>query len=208
MKEVLFATGNQSKINRFKQKLEKNDIKLLSLKDLNIDLDIEENGKTAIENALIKARAYYNELHIPVIGMDDTLYLENVPEEYQPGLYVRRVNGKVLTDEEMINHYISLVNKYGESGKLYCKWVYGMAVINENGEENTYSWSKDDFYMVNIPSEKRHDGYPLNSISKYKKMDKYFTDVTEEDKESLKVNEDHVIDFIVTSINNKKNRNR
>ena len=205
--KVLFATGNQSKINRFKEGLEKHNIQLLSLKDLNMDLDIEENGKTAIENALIKARAYYNKLHMPVIGMDDTLYLEGVPEEDQPGLYVRRVNGKTLTDEEMIEHYTSLVKKYGENGKLNCKWVYGMAVINEYGDENTYSWSKDDFYMTDTRADKRNPGYPLNSISKYKQLDKYFTDVTEEDKEKLKVNEDHVVDFIVTSINNKKEVN-
>ena len=41
--------------------------------------------------------------------MDDSLYLENVPEDEQPGLFVRRVDGKVLEDDEMIEHYISLV---------------------------------------------------------------------------------------------------
>ncbi len=202
--KVLFATGNKSKLNRFKDGLKEKGIELISLKDINIDLDIDENGKTAIENALIKARAYYKELNMPVIGMDDTLYLENVPEEYQPGLYVRRVNGKTLTDEEMIKHYTNLVKKYGTNGKLNCKWVYGMAVLNEFGEENTYSWSKDDFYMVDNPTDKRNEGYPLNSISKYKKLDKYFTDITEEDKEQLKVNEDHVVNFISNSIKNKK----
>ena len=126
----------------------------------------------------------------------------NVPEEKQPGLYVRRVNGKTLTDEEMIKHYINLVKEYGKDGKLDCKWVYGMAVINENGEENTYTWNKDNFYMVDIPSKKMHEGYPLNSISKYKELDKYFTDITEEDKERLKVKEDDVIDFITKSVNN------
>ena len=204
MKKVLFATGNQSKINRFKEKLLKNDIELLSLKDLNINIDIEENGKTAIENALIKARAYYKETHMPVIGMDDTLYLEGVPEDKQPGLYVRRVNGKELNDEEMIEHYTDLVKKYGNNGKLDCKWVYGMAVINESGEENTYSWSKGNFYMVDIPSQTINKGYPLNSISKYNNLDKYFSEITEEDRKKIKVNEDHVIDFIVQSVNNRR----
>ena len=41
-------------------------------------------------------------------------------------------------------------------------------------------------------------GYPLNSISKYKKIDKYFTDVTEEDKKLIEVNEDDVVDFIAS----------
>lgn len=200
MTKVLFATSNESKIKRFKESLLKRGIEIISLKDINISLDINENGETAIENALIKARAYYKETGIPTIGMDDTLYLEGVPEEKQPGLYVRRVNGKALNDDEMIKHYTKLVKEYGENGKLYCKWVYGMAVINQKGEENTYSWYKDDFYMIDIPSNKINVGYPLNSISKYKKLDKYFTEITEEDKKLIRVNEDHVVDFITKSI--------
>ena len=35
------------------------------------------------------------------MGMDDTLYMEGVPKKLQPGLYVRRVNGKSLTNEDM-----------------------------------------------------------------------------------------------------------
>ena len=37
---------------------------------------MEENGKNAIENALIKARAYSKVVDIPVFAMDDNLYLE------------------------------------------------------------------------------------------------------------------------------------
>lgn len=202
MKKLLFATSNQSKINRFKKGLLENGIELLSLKDLSLNIDIEENGKTAIENALIKARAYYNETHMSVMGMDDNLYLEGVSEDKQPGLFVRRVDGKTLTDEEMIKHYTNLVKQYGVNGKLNCKWVYGLAVINEKGEESTYTWSKGNFYMVDEPSNIINPGYPLNSISKYKNLDKYFTEITEEDKELVKVNEEDVIKFITKSINN------
>ena len=208
MKKLLFATGNQSKINRFKKGLLENSIELLSLKDVDINIDIEENGTTAIENARIKARVYYDALGIPTMGMDDTLYLEGVPEDKQPGLYVRRVNGKTLTDEEMIKHYINLVKEYGKNGKLNCKWIYGLVVINEEGEENTYSWSKGNFYMVDEPSDKINPGYPLNSISKYNKIDKYFTEITEEDKEKLKTNEDDVIDFITKSLKQVINKRR
>lgn len=196
MKKVVFATGNPTKAKRFSKCLLKSDIVVLSLKDLNIEIDVDENGKDAIENALIKARACYKKTNMPSIGMDDTLYLENVPLEKQPGLFVRRINGKVLNDDEMIEHYINLVKQYGMNGKLNCKWVYGLAVINEQGKESTYTWDKDNFYMVDIASKKINPGYPLNSISKYKILDKYFTDVTAEELDSIKINEDHVVDFI------------
>ncbi len=200
MKQIIFATTNESKSKRFSKGLKEHKIEVLSLKDIDIKLDIDENGSNAIENALIKARECYRLTKKPCMGMDDTLYMEGVPKELQPGLFVRRVNGKSLTDSEMIEHYTNLVKKYGHDGKINCKWIYGLAVINELGEEATYSWFKDNFYMVDIPSDKINPGYPLNSISKYKTIDKYFTDVTKEDMKLLEVNESDVVDFIASHI--------
>ena len=200
MKQIIFATTNESKAKRFSKGLKELGIEVLSLKDIDMKLDVEEDGATAIENALIKASECYRLTKKPCMGMDDTLYMEGVPEDRQPGLFVRRVNGKSLTDEEAIDYYTNLVKEYGKDGKINCKWVYGLAVINEKGEEATYSWSKDDFYMVDNPSDKINPGYPLNSISKYKKLDKYFTDVTDEDMKLLEVNEDDVVEFIASHI--------
>lgn len=196
MKKVVFATENPAKAKRFSKGLLENNIEVISLKDLKINLKVDENGRDAIENALIKARACYEETNMPSMGMDDTLYLENVPFEKQPGLFVRRINGNILNDEEMLNYYIDLVKQYGINGKIDCKWIYGLAVIDKDGRESTYTWSKDNFYMVDKVSEKINPGYPLNSISKYKIIDKYFTDVTEEDLKTIQVNEDDVVKFI------------
>lgn len=200
MKQIIFATSNQSKSKRFSKGLKELGIEVLSLKDIDVKLDIEEDGSTAIENALLKARECYKKTKKPSMGMDDTLYMEGVPEDLQPGLFVRCVNGKNLTDEEMIEHYTNLVKEYGINGRINCKWIYGLAVINEKGEETTYSWFKDDFYMTSSRSDKINPGYPLNSISKYKKLDKYFTEVTLEDMKLIEVNEDDVVDFIANHI--------
>ena len=196
MKRVVFATGNPTKAKRFSKGLLKYDIEVLSLKDLDITLEVDESGNDVFENALIKARACYEKTGLPSMGMDDSLYLENVPADKQPGLFVRRVNGKTLNDEEMIEHYINLVKEYGSDGKLNCKWVYGLAVIDKDGNENVYTWNKDNFYMVSVPSKLVNPGYPLNSISKYKVLDKYFTEITDSDKELIKINEDDVVEFI------------
>lgn len=199
MKKVLFATGNPSKAKRFSKGLLENGIEVITLNDIDTEIEVEENGKDAIENALIKARAYTKVVNMPVFAMDDNLYLENVPEDKQPGMFVRRVNGKRLDDNEMIEHYIGLVKQFGTDGKLTCRWVYGMAVIC-NGKESTYTWSKDDFYMVDVPSDKVNPGYPLNTISINKKLNKYFTDITPEDKANLQQDESDVVEFIVNSI--------
>ena len=199
MKEILFATGNKSKAKRFTKGLLANDIKVLTLEDVNINIEVEENGTTAIENALIKARAYTKETNLPVFAMDDTLYLENVPEDKQPGMYVRRVNGKRLTDEEMIEYYSNLAKEYGTNGLITGRWIYGMALIS-NGHEYTYTWSKENFYITSIPSNIINPGYPLNTISINIKLNKYFTDMTEEDKLLVEEDESHVVDFLVKSL--------
>lgn len=199
MRKLLFATGNVAKVARFRDKLAQNGIELLSLKDLDLSIEVEENGSDAIENALIKARAYHGETDIPVMAMDDSLYIDNVPEDKQPGLFVRRVNGRTLNDEQMIEYYSGLVKNYGVDGKLNARWVYGMALIVD-GKEYTYTWNKQDFLLVNTPTVKRNLGYPLNSISKNIALDKYFTDMTEEDWKSQQENEDHVIDFLVNNL--------
>lgn len=195
MKKVLFATENKSKAKRFEDGLLKRGIEIITINDIEKKVNIEENGKNAIENALIKARAYAKVYNLPVFAMDDNLYIEGIPEEKQPGMYVRRVNGKRLSDEEMIEYYSNLANTYGENGKLTCRWVYGIATIN-NDKESTYTWSKEDFYIVDKPSDKINPGYPLNTISINKKLNKYFTDLTEEDKKRLKEDESDVIEFI------------
>lgn len=199
MKKVLFATGNESKAKRFKKGLLENDIEIITLNDIEKKINIEENGKDAIENALIKARAYANVYNLPVFAMDDNLYIDDIPEDKQPGMYVRRVNGKRLNDNEMIEYYSNLAHEYGKDGKLTCRWVYGIAVIKD-GKESTYTWSKEDFYIVDKPSNKINSGYPLNTISINKKLNKYFTDMTEEDKMVAQENEDDVVEFLCDNL--------
>ena len=197
--KVLFATTNPAKIKKYTEKLEKRNVEVLTLKDLGLNIKPEETGKNAIENAYIKAKAYYDETKITTIGMDNALYIEGLPDEKQPGTHVRRINGKELNDEEMIKYYSNLVTEYG--GKLTAKWIYGM-VIYDGNKAKEYSWSKGHFYFVDKPCEKRTPGYPLDSISIMPQCNKYFVELTEESKNKGKEDhtEDDVIDFIVNNI--------
>ena len=178
--------------------MERAGIELITIKDLGFELNVDENGKDAIENAYIKAKAYYDATKLPTIGMDNNLFIEELPKEKQPGTHVRRVNGKELNDDEMIEYYCNLVKEYG--GKLTAKWVYGM-VIYDGEEPKEYSWSKSNFYLVDKPCEKRNPGYPLDSMSIMPECNKYFVDLTEEDRNRNTKNykEDDVIDFIVNN---------
>lgn len=197
--KVLFATTNPAKAEKYKKQLNENGIELLTIKDLDTKMNIEENGKNALENAYIKAKTYYDKTKLPTIGMDDCLFIEGISEDEQPGTKVRRVNGKTLTDDEMIEHYTNLVKKYGK--KLTAKWVYGMVICTEDGISK-FSWSKDDFYLVDKPIEKRNVGYPLDSISVVPESGKYFADLVENNDEKYKKKDsiEKVVNFIVESL--------
>lgn len=195
--KVLFATTNPAKVKRYASKLQDKGIEVLTLKDINLKLEVEEIGKNAIENALLKAKAYFEATGITSIGIDNNLFIEELPEEKQPGTHVRRVGGKELTDEEMIQYYTNLVKENG--GKLTAKWVYGI-VIYDGKEPKQYTWAKDHFYFVDTPCEKRTLGYPLDSISIMPEFNKYFAQLTQEEKNRNINNEDDVINFIVESL--------
>lgn len=199
MKEILFATGNASKVARFYEKLREKGILLKSLKDVNINIDIEENGKTAIENATIKARAYYEATKMTTMAIDDTMYIEGIPEDKQPGVYVRRVNGKRLTDEEMIEYYTNLVKTYGKDGKLNTKWILGLVIIKD-GKIYTYTDVTSEYYLVDAPAKDMREDYPLSSILVNKRANKYDIYLTEEDKKIGQADDSGFIDFIEKTI--------
>lgn len=199
MKEILFATGNASKVARFNEKLLDKGIVLKSLKDLNINLDVEENGKTAIENATIKAKAYYEVTKMTTMAIDDTMYIDDIPDEKQPGVFVRRVNGKRLNDEEMIDYYTNLVKTYGKDGKLNTKWISGMVIIKD-GEISTYTYITSEYYLVDTPTKDMKEGYPLSSILVNKKTNKYDIYLTEEDKKVGQADDSGYIEFIEKTI--------
>ena len=75
---ILFATKNPAKIRRYVKELEQRNIEVLTIKDLDISLHVEENGKDALENAYIKAKAYYDATGLTTIAVDDNLYLEEL----------------------------------------------------------------------------------------------------------------------------------
>jgi len=193
--ELLFATGNPAKVKSIKKKINDDSLEIISLKDLGLELDVEETGKNSIENAIIKAKAAYRLSGKVSFGMDNSLFIKELPEEKQPGTHVRRVGGKVLTDEEAIEYYRGLVKEYGQ--KLTCTWNYGMAMYDGKNLE-THTWNMEDFYFMDDCAEKINAGYPLDSISFIPRYNKYLVDLTKEEREELKKYEpkDGVSEFV------------
>ena len=114
-KRLLYGTGNPAKLSLMRKNLEKLQIEIVGLSDIDVAVpQVDEDGSLPLENARKKAKSYYEAFRIPVFSCDTGLYFENVPEDKQPGVHVRRVNGKNLTDGEMLAYYSGLAAEYGD----------------------------------------------------------------------------------------------
>ena len=94
MKTLVLASSNPHKVKEFLEILKK--VKILSLKDIGFEEEIEENGKSFLENALIKAKTVSEYLkakglNYDVISDDSGLCCNGLGGE--PGIYSARYGG-------------------------------------------------------------------------------------------------------------------
>ncbi len=88
---LVFATGNQGKVNEFRQMLGE-DYEILSMKDLDLEIEIVEDGKTFEENAVIKAKAVMEATGEMVLADDSGFEVDCLNRE--PGIYSARYMGE------------------------------------------------------------------------------------------------------------------
>ena len=181
--KLLFATGNEKKCELMRKRLKEiAQVEVIMTKHINVKIDIEENGKTAEENAIKKAKAYYEKTKLATIAEDSGLWVEKFSDEDQPGLFVKRVNGREdLSDEEILNSYIEKLDKIG--GKSNARYITGIAVINENGEIFSKTINEEIFILTTDKNDKGYiNGGFLDVISYDPISNKYFNELTEEEK--------------------------
>ena len=181
--KILYGTTNQGKLLAMKKSVEGLDIEVIGLRELDCELPkVNENGKTPLENAEIKARAYFEAFHLPVFSCDSGLYFDELAEEEQPGIHVRRVGGKELTDEEMTEYYAALAAKHG--GRItgrYRNAIYFILDENHHYSSMDMSIATEPFILVTKPHTKRVPGFPLDSLSVDIDTGKYYYDLETKD---------------------------
>ena len=89
---IVFATGNAGKMREIREILKGLGAEVLSMKEAGADIEIEENGKTFEENALIKARAVWAVTGGIVLADDSGLEIDHLNGE--PGVLSARYMGE------------------------------------------------------------------------------------------------------------------
>ena len=203
--KLLYGTGNPAKLSAMRNRLEQLDMELIGLNDLRAEgkfiPEVIEDGNTPLENARLKAMAYYEAFQIPVFSCDSGLYFDNVPDEVQPGVHVRNVNGKSLSDDEMIDYYSGLGKKYGNLVARYRNAICFVMDDTHIYEAMEPSMESEKFILTDKPhSTIRKEGFPLDSISLDIKTNKYYYDLPEDKLEQVAV-EDGFLEFFKNILN-------
>ena len=166
-RELIYGTGNPSKLKSMRRALAPLGITVIGVRELGIPLpEVDESGNTPLENARIKALAYFDVLQRPVFSCDSGLYVDGLPDAEQPGVHIRMVNGRRLDDDELLQHFIALAWRLG--GRAKARYLNGICVVmsaTEIYEHFGEDISGNVFYLVTTPHQRREEGFPLDSIS-------------------------------------------
>ena len=131
---MVFATNNENKVHELQEIFKGYNIK--SLKDYDINVDIVENGKTFYENALIKAKAIYDMVKVPVIADDSGLIFLELND--YPGIYTNRIIEDAKKSGLTRNEFLIKKGKElrDKRIKAVCTLVYfdGKKIISATGE--------------------------------------------------------------------------
>ncbi len=165
--KLLYGTTNQAKLNSMREHLKGLDLEIISLNDIHIQVsDVDESGNNPLENAKIKALAYYQATKTPVFSCDSGLYIEGLSDAEQPGVHIRRVNEKILTDKEMAEYYASMATYFG--GEMKAVYKNGICLVID--EQTIFTYDGEDicsesFIISSKPHSEIKIGFPLDSIS-------------------------------------------
>ncbi len=176
--EIYLASGNLNKKKEFEQILP--NCKIILPKEVGIDFDPEESGKSFLENAMIKAEALFEIVKKPVIADDSGLCIDYL--NGAPGIHSARYgaeNGEHVSAMAGINKVLKeLQGVKKRNAHFACCMVF--------------LFEKDRFFSVQeickgIITEKPSgsEGFGYDPIFFVEKYGKTFAELTAEEKNSI-----------------------
>lgn len=133
-KRIIFATGNAGKMKEIRMIMEDTGMEVVSLKEAGIVLDVEENGATYEENALIKARAAAEQTDDIVMADDSGLEIDYL--NCEPGVYSARYMGEETSYTIKNANLIERLNGVPDE-KRTARFVCAIAAVLPDGRELT-----------------------------------------------------------------------
>ena len=115
MQKLLIATHNQGKKRELQDFFSDLPLELVSLSDINVDFDVEEEGTTYEANSQKKALTYAKMSGLPAIADDGGLEIAALNGE--PGVKSRRWLGYEATDDELAAHLAKVAKNLPDTNR-------------------------------------------------------------------------------------------
>ena len=178
MKTIVLASNNKHKVKEFKEILENQEI--LTLDDIGFGTEIEENGTTFLENALIKARtvsAYLKEKNLDYDVLADDSGICAIALNLEPGVYSARYSGD--------HDFKSNRNKLVENLKDKDKTAYFNCTLVLYHMDGTYKVSEGKTYGKIIEEERGDKSFGYDCIFLSDELKKTFGEATSDEKNKV-----------------------
>jgi len=146
--KIVVASGNKGKIREIKEILK--DFEVIAYTDLIEPFEIEENGNSFKENAILKAKAVYGKIHDYIVLADDSGISVPVLNN-APGIYSARYAGVNASDKENLNKLINELKKRNIK-KTAAFYTAAIAIATPYGV-----WTTHGFMRGNVIDEARGD---------------------------------------------------
>ncbi len=163
MKKIILASNNKNKVIEVKEILK--DYEIVSLKEAGIDVDVEENGTTFEENALIKARAIAKLTGEITMADDSGLEIDYLNKA--PGVYSARFMGHD-TSYDIKNRALIEKLEGVEGQDRSCRFVCAIAVVFPDGREVVKRATMEGLLAKEISGENGFGYDPIVYLPEYK----------------------------------------
>ena len=179
--KILIATGNEGKkkemLEFFSSIQEK--VTFLSLNDFPTVDDLEENGKTFEENALLKAQYFGKKFQIPTIGEDSGLILEAFPKKF--GLKTKR-EISASSDEEWLEIFLKMLeNQPNRNATFYS----AMAFFDPKTNTSKTFLGTTSGTICEKPEAELEKGIPVSAVFICEGETKVFSAMTRAEKNRI-----------------------
>ena len=177
--KIIFATGNAGKVKEIQMIMEDTGMEVMSMKEAGISIDIEENGTTYEENALIKARAVAKYTNAIVMADDSGLEVDYLNGE--PGIHSARYLGEDTSYKIKNENIIGRLDGVPDE-KRTARFVCAIAAVLPDGRELTTRATIEGRIDY---EEKGSHGFGYDPIFYVPEFEKTTAQLTEEEKNQI-----------------------
>ncbi len=182
MKAVL-ASNNKHKLVEIKTMLKDKIEEIYTLKDMGIEIEIEENGTTFEENAYIKASTIAKLTGLPAIGDDSGICVEALGGE--PNIYSARYAGEPCNDANNNKKLLDKLHALEQKTGVVNRKAYFQSVVVLCYPDGSYISGTGRTYGQIIDEYKGSNGFGYDPIFLSDELGKTFGEAVMEEKNTI-----------------------